>query len=182
MRPVEERRPLRRQLNDHNFGSLLMLAVTADLAQPMQKHPWNIAEVNCLTPVSGTHHLAHKGRAAFGQRPPSKTIETWISKGDYLHPAEQPPVVEEPEARRIAGELLKLQKDGAITAPMTRMPVSMPLSCTPSAGPTSGESPLNSQRIIVDSREPWRDFEARPIGLSPSQRLPLGVGTIHPCR
>jgi len=26
---VEERRPLRRQPNDHNFGSLLMLAVTA---------------------------------------------------------------------------------------------------------------------------------------------------------
>jgi hypothetical protein len=26
---VEEKRPLRRQLEDHNFGSLLMLAVTA---------------------------------------------------------------------------------------------------------------------------------------------------------
>jgi hypothetical protein len=26
---VEERRPLRRQPNDHNFGSLLMLSITA---------------------------------------------------------------------------------------------------------------------------------------------------------
>jgi hypothetical protein len=26
---VEKRRPLRRQPNDHNFGSLIMLAVTA---------------------------------------------------------------------------------------------------------------------------------------------------------
>ena len=31
-----DRRPLCRQLNDHNFGSLLNLAVTADQAQPMQ--------------------------------------------------------------------------------------------------------------------------------------------------
>ena len=27
--PMEEKRPLRRQPNDHNFGSLLMLAITA---------------------------------------------------------------------------------------------------------------------------------------------------------
>ena len=27
--PMEEKRPLRRQPEDHNFGSLLMLAVTA---------------------------------------------------------------------------------------------------------------------------------------------------------
>jgi hypothetical protein len=26
---MEERRPLRRQPNDHNFGSLMMLAITA---------------------------------------------------------------------------------------------------------------------------------------------------------
>jgi hypothetical protein len=35
-RSVEHRRPLRRQPNDHNFGSLIMLAVTAGARDPRQ--------------------------------------------------------------------------------------------------------------------------------------------------
>ena len=49
-----------------------------------------------------------------GKDPQAKQSRLGSPKGTTLTPAEQPPVVEEPEARRIAGELLKLQKDGAI--------------------------------------------------------------------
>ena len=51
-----------------------------------------------------------------------------------------------------------------LRAPMTRTRDYLPRSFTPWAGPTSGKSPLNSQRIIVDTREPWPRLFPAPTG------------------
>jgi hypothetical protein len=56
----------------------------------------------------------------------------------------------------------------------------MPGSCAPLVEPTLGKAPLNSRRIIIDTREPWPHPWARylPQG-DPGPRRPLGrIGAV----
>jgi hypothetical protein len=59
---VEERRPLRRQSDDHHFGSLLVLAITA--AGSFLMLTWIATKALFVVPPRGSHPLSQLAKIA----------------------------------------------------------------------------------------------------------------------